>query len=144
MIKYLFVACAKHVLKDRYMLNYETINHTNRLYYSSIEVLIDLINSVVATHVFYKQLYFLIPSSYLWLREFSVWLLSSSYFTQSFLSLWLLNNFCDADISMFLPTVRLIFKWFFFSTWAWVLSICLVFLNKESCLQRYQFLGSVA
>ena len=41
-----------HVLKEMYMLNYETINNTNSLYYSFIEVLIDFINSVIAIHVF--------------------------------------------------------------------------------------------
>ena len=41
-----------HVLKEMFMLNYETINNTNSLYYSFIEVLIDFINSVIAIHVF--------------------------------------------------------------------------------------------
>ena len=35
-----------------YMLNYETLNKMNNLYYSYIEVLIDFINSVIAIHVF--------------------------------------------------------------------------------------------
>ena len=41
-----------HVLKEMYILNYETINNTNTLYCSFIEVLIDFINSVIAIHVF--------------------------------------------------------------------------------------------
>ena len=42
-----------HVLKDIYMLNYGIINNMNSLYYSSIEVLIDFINSVIAIRVFF-------------------------------------------------------------------------------------------
>ena len=42
-----------HVLKDMYMLNYGTIK-INSFYYSSIEVLIGFINSVIAIHVFLK------------------------------------------------------------------------------------------
>ena len=41
------------------MINYGTANNTNSLYYSSIEVLTDFINSVIAMNVFYKQLTFL-------------------------------------------------------------------------------------
>ena len=51
---------SNHALKYMYMLNYEIINNVNSLYYRSIEVLIDFINSVVTLHVFYKQLHFLL------------------------------------------------------------------------------------
>ena len=39
-----------HALKDMYMLNYGIINNMNSLYYSSIEVLTDFINSVITLH----------------------------------------------------------------------------------------------
>ena len=53
---------SNHALKDIYMirLNYGTINNTNSLYYSSLEVLIDFINPFIAILVFYKQLHFLL------------------------------------------------------------------------------------
>ena len=44
-----------HALKGMYMLNYGIINNMNSLYYSSIEVLIDFINSVITLHVFYNK-----------------------------------------------------------------------------------------
>ena len=46
-----------HALKDVYMLNYGIINNM-KFFYSSIEVLIDFINFVIALHVSYKQLNF--------------------------------------------------------------------------------------
>ena len=50
---------SNHALKDTHILNYGPINNTNSLYYSSVEVLADYINAVIAIHVsFYKQLYF--------------------------------------------------------------------------------------
>ena len=42
------------------MFNYGTVNNTNSLHYSTTEVLIDVINSIVAIHVFDKQLHFLL------------------------------------------------------------------------------------
>ena len=44
-----------HALKGMYMLNYGIINNTNSLYYSSIEVIIDFINSVMTLLVFYNK-----------------------------------------------------------------------------------------
>ena len=44
-----------HALKDMYILNYGIISNMNNLYYSSIEVLIDFINSVITLHVFYNK-----------------------------------------------------------------------------------------
>ena len=44
-----------HALKGMYMLNYGIISNMNNLYYSSIEVLIDFINSVITLHVFYNK-----------------------------------------------------------------------------------------
>ena len=44
-----------HALKGMYMLNYGIINNTNSLYYSSIEVIIDFINSVITLLVFYNK-----------------------------------------------------------------------------------------
>ena len=63
-----------HVLKDIYMLNYGIINNMNSLYYSSIEVLIDFINSVIAVRVFFNKQphFFTSASSYLWPHKFSV------------------------------------------------------------------------
>ena len=62
MIKHLklFVKRVKSRLKRYiYILNCRIINiNINSLYYSSIEVLIDFINSVITLHVFYKQLHF--------------------------------------------------------------------------------------
>ena len=49
-----------HALKDMYVLNYGIINNMSSLYHSSIEVLVDLFNSVITLHVFYKQLHFLL------------------------------------------------------------------------------------
>ena len=50
---------SNHALKEMYMLNYGTINYAKNFYYSYTEVLIDFINSLIAVHVFYKQLHFL-------------------------------------------------------------------------------------
>ena len=44
-----------HALKGMYMLNYGIINNMNSLYYSSIEVIIDFINSVMTLLVFYNK-----------------------------------------------------------------------------------------
>ena len=44
-----------HALKGMYMLNYGIINNMNSLYYSSIEVIIDFINSVITLLVFYNK-----------------------------------------------------------------------------------------
>ena len=44
-----------HALKGMCMLNYGIINNTNSLYYSSIEVIIDFINSVITLLVFYNK-----------------------------------------------------------------------------------------
>ena len=52
-----------HALKNMYMLNYETKKNTDSFYYRSIKVLIDFINSVIAMHVFYKQLQFLLQAN---------------------------------------------------------------------------------
>ena len=59
-LKSLLLDVSNHALKDMYMLNYETMNKMNSLYYRSIEVLINFINSFVTLHVFYKQLHFLL------------------------------------------------------------------------------------
>ena len=67
-----------HALKDMCMLIYETIG-VNSFYYCSIEVLIDLINLVIAIHNFFKKatvVYFSIE--YLWQKEFLVSKLPSS------------------------------------------------------------------
>ena len=55
-----FLHVPNHDLKDMYMRNYGTINNTSSLCYISIEVEINFINFVVAIHVFYKQLHFLL------------------------------------------------------------------------------------
>ena len=44
-----------HAVKGMYMLNYGIINNMNSLYYSSIEVIIDFINSVITLLVFYNK-----------------------------------------------------------------------------------------
>ena len=44
-----------HALKGMYMLNYGIINNMNSLYHSSIEVIIDFINSVITLLVFYNK-----------------------------------------------------------------------------------------
>ena len=44
-----------HALKGMYMLNYGIINNMNSLYYSSMEVIIDFINSVITLLVFYNK-----------------------------------------------------------------------------------------
>ena len=44
-----------HALKGMYMLNYGIINNMNSLYCSSIEVIIDFINSVITLLVFYNK-----------------------------------------------------------------------------------------
>ena len=48
----IFLHVPNHAWKDMYMLNYRTIKTTNGFYYSSIEMLIYFINSVIAIHVF--------------------------------------------------------------------------------------------
>ena len=55
-----FLHVPNHDLKDMYVRNYGTINNTSSLCYISIEVEINFINFVVAIHVFYKQLHFLL------------------------------------------------------------------------------------
>ena len=48
-------------------------------YYSSVRVLIDFINSVIAIHVFYEQVHCLLhPRILIWLHKFSVWKLPCS------------------------------------------------------------------
>ena len=49
-----------HALKDMYMLHYGVISNMNSLYYNSIEMVIDFINSVITLHVFHKQFHFLL------------------------------------------------------------------------------------
>ena len=49
-----------HALKDMYMLHYGVINSMNSLYYNCIEMVIDVINSVITLHVFHKQFHFLL------------------------------------------------------------------------------------
>ena len=44
-----------HALKGMYMLNYGIINNMNSLFCSSIEVIIDFINSVITLLVFYNK-----------------------------------------------------------------------------------------
>ena len=66
-----------------------------------------------------------------WLKshKFSTWKLHSSCILT--FSLWLLNCCRDLMISFlwFLSPGGLIFKWFYFSIWAWVRPVCLVFVN---------------
>ena len=65
-----------HALKYMYMLNYGVLNYKS-LHYSSIQVLIDFINSVIAIHVIFIRNFIFYFSLGL-LHEFSVWKLSSS------------------------------------------------------------------
>ena len=65
-----------HALKYMHMLNHGILNNSS-LYCSSIQVLIDFINSVIAIHVIFIRnfvFYFRLGL----LHEFSVWKLSSS------------------------------------------------------------------
>ena len=61
MIKHLATFCCMcQIMQNMNMFNYGTVNNTNSLHYSTTEVLIDVINSIVAIHVFDKQLHFLL------------------------------------------------------------------------------------
>ena len=51
-------------------VTYESVGYKKGC--SSIEVLIDFINSVIAIHVFHKQLHFYFSLEDLWSHEFSV------------------------------------------------------------------------
>ena len=63
-------------------------------------------------------------------------------FRQPTLSFWLLN--CSRVLmiffltfSWFLSLGRLVFKWFYFSIWAWILSVIyVIFINEERSLLR--------
>ena len=52
---------SNHALKDMYILNYGTF--LKSFFYSSIQVLIDFINSVIAIHVFFKVIPFFTSAS---------------------------------------------------------------------------------
>ena len=94
-----------HTLKDMYMLNYETINNTNNLYYNSVEVLIDFIDSVVAKYIFLLATPFFTSASNYGRMNFhseSCRAISYSIHFQPLVAQW------------FLWPDRLIFKWFFF------------------------------
>ena len=57
-LKNILTHVSNYALKDVYMLNYGTIKKA--VYYNSIGVLIDFINSVIAIHLFHKQLHCLL------------------------------------------------------------------------------------
>ena len=74
-----FLHVSNHTLNDIYMLNYGIINNMNSLHYSSIEVLIDFVNSVLHETFFISNYPFCTSAwSYLWSHEYSVWKLSSN------------------------------------------------------------------
>ena len=111
------------------MLNYGTINNMNSLYYSSIQVLVGFINSVIAIRAFFisnTRIYFNL--NFLCSDEFSVWKLYSSC----------LLNPPSASGYLMISTIRSIdFHMVLFSAWPWFHSVCLLFINWESCFLSY-------
>ena len=122
MIKHLATFCCMcQIMQNMNMFNYGTVNNTNSLHYSTAEVLIDVINSIVAIHVFDKQLHFLL--------EFRVTYGRMNFQSEICLAVASWIHFQPLVALWFLSPCQLVFKLFFFSTWAWVLIVFLVFVN---------------